>query len=69
MRFCRKKSLLSQISNHLIFKETNMTKHISNHKNNTVSGKLNALALRGKRARQFIAINLFSGVVLTSYVI
>lgn len=31
MRFCRKKSLLSQISNHLIFKETNMTKHISNH--------------------------------------
>ena len=28
------------------------------HKNNTVSGKLSALALRGKRARQFMAINL-----------
>ena len=28
------------------------------HKNNTVSGKLSALALRGKRARQFIAFNL-----------
>ena len=31
MRFCRKKNLLSQTSNHLTFKETNMTKHISNH--------------------------------------
>jgi hypothetical protein len=30
----------------------------SDHKNNTVSGKLSALALRGKRARQFIALNL-----------
>ena len=29
-----------------------------NHRNNTVSGKLSALALRGKRARQFIALNL-----------
>lgn len=31
MGFCRKKNLLSQTSNHLTFKETNMTKHISNH--------------------------------------
>lgn len=31
MSFCRKKNLLSQSSNHLTFKETNMTKHISNH--------------------------------------
>ena len=29
------------------------------HKNNTVSGKLSALALRGKRAREFIPFNLF----------
>jgi UDP-glucose 4-epimerase len=41
----------------------------ANHKNNTVSGKLSALALRGKRARQFIAFNLFSWVILTNYVI
>ena len=31
---------------------------LSCHRNNTVSGKLSALALRGKRARQFIALNL-----------
>jgi hypothetical protein len=31
---------------------------VMDHRNNTVSGKLSALALRGKRARQFIALNL-----------
>jgi len=31
---------------------------LASHRNNTVSGKLSALALRGKRARQFIALNL-----------